>query len=135
MPMSFNSKVMMNKMNCGVQVMKNSRVRLGMRLNPYCEIHDGPEELKKLQEELLEISVTSALRPKFLRISGVENCYMMTSFIKDERKTWFLTVMLMFKRGEHLTRKGMLKILELRPTPKNKSLRIKPGEIIQTIME
>jgi len=132
---SFNSRVILNRIICGVQVIKNDRVKLGIRISPYCEIRGSQEELKVLQEELLGISVTSALRPHFLRISGIENCHMMTSFIKGENKQWFLEVVKRFKHGEHLTRKGILQILAMRPSPKNKGLRVKSDEIVQTIME
>jgi len=132
---SFNSRVILNRIICGVQVIRNERVKLGIRISPYCEVRGKPEELKVLQEELLGISVTSALRPKFLRISGIENCHMMTSFIKSENKQWFLEVVKRFKRGDHLTRKGILQIMAIRPVPKNKGLRVTSADIIQTIME
>jgi len=132
---SFSSHIVLNRMICGVQVIKNDRVKLGIRINPYCEIRGTQEELKVLQEELLGISITSALRPHFLRISGIENCHMMTGFIKGESKQWFLEVVKRFKRGDHLTRKGILQIMAIRPVPKNKGLRVTSADIIQTIME
>lgn len=129
MTISHSSMVLLDRVICGVQVSKRGRK---IRLCPYCEVRGGFYQLRRLQEDLLEISVTCAIRPEFVRINGIENCSTMTRFID---KKWFLEVMVRFKNGEHLTKKGVLAILQSRPYPKNSKLRISTEEIIQLLME
>ena len=114
---------------------KREEAQFGLRIYPYCEVHGSRDMLSSLQAELLNVSVTSSLRPKFLRIQGIQNCSILTGVLdKDGREWWFKAVGL-FVKGEHLKKKGILKIVRMRPPTKNKALRIKNQDIIQVLME
>ena len=133
--MSQGLKRLLNKGYCGVMVTRRDEAQFGVRIYPYCEVHGNREDLSSLQAELLNISVTSSLRPKFLRIQGIQNCRILTGFLDKKNRDWWFKAVELFVKGEHLKKKGILRIAKMRPPTKNKALRIKNQDIVQTLME
>lgn len=110
------------------------KTRYGIRIYPYVEIPGAKEDLAYVQSELLRFSVGSTLRPNFLRIQGIQNCSVMTRFLDSDKYAWWFKAVQMFVDRQHLTRKGIISILNLRPKVKNQNLRVKDQDIITTLM-
>ena len=135
MTISLGLRRLLNKGYCGVMVTRREEAQFGLRVYPYCEVHSDRDRLASLQAELLNISVTSSLRPNFLRIQGIQNCRILTGFLNKEGREWWFKAVGLFVNVEHLKKKGILKIVKMRPPVKNKSLRIKNQVVVQTLME
>jgi hypothetical protein len=109
-------------------------MRYHIKLFPYVEVSGERVHLEVLQSELLKFSVGSTLRPKFLRIQGIENCSIMTRFLDKNKYQWWFECMELFVDKQHLSRKGIKTILNKRPFVKNQGLRVKDQEIIHALM-
>jgi len=96
----------------------------GIRLNPYIEVRGEKPTLQELQLVLLQMSIGCTIRKNFLRIQGIQNCKIISPFTEHQ---WFREAILLFEKGEHLTKKGREKILEL--VPRSEKTRIKRHRI------
>jgi len=85
----------------------------GIRITPYIELRGELYDLRKIQLELLSMSIGCTIRNRFLRIQGIQNCKLIAPYTKHQ---WFRDAIMMFDRGEHLTEEGKLKIMSLVPT-------------------
>jgi len=132
LPISSDLKKLFKNSVCGVVANRRKSLSYGIRLWPYCEVFGNLEDLKRLQAELLSMSVGSCLRKKSLRIQGINNCSMITQFIDNP---WWKDVVLRFVNGEHHTRAGILHILRSRPGVRNRSLRLPEEEVFQLLMD
>ena len=123
--------------NCGVSVQRREKAKYGIRIVPYCDAVGELDELNDLKLYLLKSGIGSTLREGFLRVQGIQNCWMMTRFypINDKKLDWWRTVVKMFSEKEHLTKAGMVKILELRPDNKGGGSRMTDEEILSYIGE
>jgi hypothetical protein len=58
----------------------------------------------------------------------------MTQFLDKEKHSWWFECLELFLQGKHLTRKGILAILKLRPDIKNQGLRVQDQDIMDALM-
>jgi len=96
----------------------------GIRLNPYIEIRGEPYDLKRIQLDLLSLSVGCTIRKGFLRIQGIQNCKLIAPYTKHD---WFRKAMVLFGKGEHLKEEGKEKILNM--VPRDEKSRTKSNRI------
>jgi len=112
-------------MVCGITVSQRAKAQLGIRAHPWAEVRcERPDLLETLQVELLALSIgstTLGTPTDKLRIQGINNCSLLTPYV-PEKYAWWNEAMTLFDAGEHRTKNGLLKILQLRPgerLPKN----------------
>jgi hypothetical protein len=102
---------------------------------PYFDVKGSRKELEKVKVALLSLGCGSTLRSGFLRIQGINNCLIISAFIENDGKRWWLDCLKMFEKGMHLTRSGIVKIVKKRPMTLNMKCRIPIQEIINNVME
>jgi len=109
-------------MVCGITVSVRKGAKIGIRAHPWAEVRcERPELLSILQAELLTHSIGSTIVDDRIRIQGINNCSMITPFVPLKYEWWNKAIVL-FVKGEHKHKKGLIKILRLRPSgkiPKN----------------
>ena len=121
----------------GVNVARREEVKFGIRLVPFVEIFSTDQNyLNEIHIELLRFSVSSTVRPKFLRMQGVQNCLILSRYCKD---LWWLKCMEMFEQKEHLTKDGIFKIMYMREkrgnVPTQMKNRVTMDEAVKIVME
>ena len=130
--MSERSKELLRKSSCGINVSIRRDAKKKIRIYPYVEVRGSNHvDLEQLKLELLNLSVGSTVRPKFLRIQGIQNCDLITPYIKPP--SWWKKAMEKFLNKEHCQRDGIQEILQLRPN--TRSDRTSDDEIVQLLMD
>lgn len=98
----------------GITVSKRDSVRYGIRLQPYVEVYSTDIDfLELLHMELLKKSVSSVVRPRFLRIQGIQNCLILRDFC-PMHESWWKDCLVLFEKGSHLNPEGIFKIVKMR---------------------
>lgn len=122
--------------SCSVIASKRPNLKTGIRLMPYCEIfNQDPLFLEQVKIELLKLSVSSTVHKNFLRIQGIQNCSIMTGYIRER---WWVDAIQLFLEGKHRTKKGIVEILQLRESrdgARDMKSKASLQEVIKILME
>lgn len=130
-------KDILSKAYYGVVVNKRSATRYGIRVQPYIEVYSRDLEfLEQLHMELLRKSVSSVVRPKFLRIQGIQNCLILKDFCPVSER-WWKDCLDLFEKGAHLNPNGIFRIVKIRDArvdSKPMSNKITLAEVVRTVL-
>lgn len=114
---------------CGITFEKKRRSNLGIRPKPWVELTH--ENAQQIRYDLLNHGINSTIKDNRLRIQGVTNCDLLTRFYTGEE--WWIEALNKIKKGDHLTQRGLIRIVHLRN--QNNKTQVEPKWTIETVAD